>query len=363
MSKRLVPICLIARALFVALVVFFALPTIAQAQNQPSMSAQQCAAAYVTITNTLNSCLADAPKAGDEQVEKWRQICNCIWFGDCPQDISDSIGYGEAIYCAGHFKNDDWEQGIKVIKENAFSEFFDNCLDVARNSFASVKPACQSVSPNLFSSSCISDRTISNACHSKCTPDTCKACEPGDAAIKIACNPSVNAQAPAAIATPCSEALKNGLACVRTLCANNSGSDRDKCIAQCEADRKVQWDACWLASGMEPPALSALKDEPGVLSTKKITKTNLQAKKTATETGTAGVNRKSPTNNLDRFDLGPNYVTTSPSLPNQRAAAKPLQGRSSTQRITTPESSFDARPARSFENQRMRVIEPQQQIK
>ena len=68
-------------------------------------------------------------------------------------------------------------------------------------------------------------------------------------------------------------------------------------------------------------------------------------------------------NNLDRFGLGPSFVTSDPSLPNQRGAGKAVQGGSSKAKTTTLSTQpTGAKPA-SIVDQKARIIEPQQQIK
>lgn len=72
-------------------------------------------------------------------------------------------------------------------------------------------------------------------------------------------------------------------------------------------------------------------------------------------------------NNLDRFDLGPNYVTTDPSLPNQRRAGQSAQGNSAKQKgTTTPlaKPQMDAKPTTNpiFIDQ-SQGMKPTQQIK
>lgn len=104
----------------------------------------------------------------------------------------------------------------------------------------------------------------------------------------------------------------------------------------------------------ETPQLGSIKPKTGAVRGQQRTFSP------GVQSGSADVK---PKNNLDRFDLGPSFVTTSPSLPNQRSPGKSAQGSSSMQKITTPKSSFDAKPAKNFDNQKMHVIEPQQQIK
>ena len=69
-------------------------------------------------------------------------------------------------------------------------------------------------------------------------------------------------------------------------------------------------------------------------------------------------------NNLDRFGLGPSFVTGDPSLPNQRGAGKPVQGGSSKAKTTTslakPPSTDSKRPS---VDPNARIITPTEQIK
>lgn len=136
-------------------------------------------------------------------------------------------------------------------------------------------------------------------------------------------------------------------------CFDACGSDAD-CQKQCSAMEAQAVAACL---GWDPP---------------KPIKTNTSSgsggsKPSATSASTpVRSNPNVAPNNLDRFGLGPSYITTDPSLPNQRGAGKTAQGSSSKQKTTTTlaKPTMDAKPAANplFIDQ-SQGMKPTQQIK
>ena len=68
-------------------------------------------------------------------------------------------------------------------------------------------------------------------------------------------------------------------------------------------------------------------------------------------------------NNLDRFHLGPSFVTTDPSLPNQRGGGKAVQGGSSKAKTTTTLAKPSTDATKPPRNQLFLDRSPAEQIK
>ena len=154
---------------------------------------------------------------------------------------------------------------------------------------------------------------------------------------------------------------------------NNIGCEfvpaqRQKCFAAC--DQVQDKNACRadcsdyaarsVAACLGIPASTSPPKKSGTDGSKKPTLTKPAIRDGRNSSTSAGVK----SNNLDRFGLGPSFVTSDPSLPNQRGAGKAAQGGSAKAKTTTslakPSSTDSKRPS---VDPNARIIKPTEQIK